>query len=766
MSMYPKDADILSKQTEQLYRSFKYTALGTLLAALVLAFIFSPISETWLVWGWFCAMLAISFYRGIGALIYFRSNELQRGLYKWRLNYIVGAYLASLAWISSLWLFFPEGRPEYQALLVLFLSGISGGAIASQSYDRSIFLGFQGVIYIGIMGRLIWEGGEFAYQLAVLAFISFPFILKAGSDIGKSYFELLLLRRNSEQHNMTLLSTAEQVAHIGYWQWDMQSNEIELSENLRAMAGFHCSKVNFNLFKQKIHVDDQYRLQTEIDKTCQTGQGSSVEFRMRADGKDSWMVMNQVTKLIYPTQDIPTLLGTIQDISSIKSAEQKIFNMAYYDELTGLANRGHFHEHLQKQIKRAQRSEKKLAILCLDLDGFKEINDSLGHEKGDYFLKEFSQRLKQEVRADDFAARLGSDEFCIVLSDILDGSMASISADRYLALQDKPIQIGQQYFNPQMSIGISIYPNDGKDFDTLLRAADTAMYDSKRKGKHRFTFYDEQMTKDALARSELEADLKKAVENREFYLLYQPKVSLENGCVSSVEALIRWQHKERGFIPPNQFIDTAERIGLIDQIGDWVLETACKQLQRWRSKGVEISMAVNISSSHFSTAGFAESVYQVKQRFAIPDDALEIEITESVCRDPLEQREICRELHRNNIRIAIDDFGTGYSSLSLLKQLEVDTLKVDKSFIDGLPHDSASVVLVRSIVKMAMGLGFEVVAEGVETEEQVALICDLKFGYIQGYYFSRPVPAEEISRIAQSPFQLPSATSHTHIASI
>jgi diguanylate cyclase (GGDEF)-like protein len=755
--MRPKDTDILSEQTEQLYSSFRYSAVGTLVVAIVMTFIYGNLSDTKVIWSWFAVVLAVGIYRSICAMFYFRSNETQRSLFKWRLHYVVGAYLAALAWASSIWLFYPVGHPEYQALLILNLAGIAGGAIASQSYDKSILTGFQGVLFFGIMSRLLWEGGQFSYELATLIFLFFVFLIKGGWDIGKSYFELLVLRRDSEQHNLTLLSTTEQVANIGYWQWDMVSSEIELSENLRLMCGFDSLSVDMDIFMQTIHIDDQYRLQTEIENACQTGQKTSVEFRMRAQMEENWIIMNQVTKLIDQPSDKLLLLGTVQDISSIKSAEQKIFDMAYYDELTGLANRGHFHEYLQKQIKHAARTEKKLALLYLDLDGFKEINDTLGHDKGDHFLKEFSQILKQQVRADDFVSRLGGDEFCLVLSDFVDGSMATISAERCLSLSNLAIQINHQHFKPQMSIGISIYPTDGQDVDTLLRAADTAMYHSKQNGKNCFTFYNEQMRRDAISRLELESDLKQAIAKNEFYLLYQPKISMADGSLASVEALIRWQHPERGFVPPDRFIDTAERIGLINQIGDWVLETACKQMKQWKSEGLNLTMAVNISSSHFGSEGFAESVNKVKQQFDISDNALEIEITESVSRAPQDQKMICRELHKKNICVAIDDFGTGYSSLSVIKQLEIDTLKVDKSFIDDLPDDSASVVLVRSIVNIALGLGFEVVAEGVETKEQVELIRNLKFTYIQGYYFSRPVPAKEISTLARTPFLLPSS---------
>lgn len=460
--------------------------------------------------------------------------------------------------------------------------------------------------------------------------------------------------------------------------------------------------------------------------------------------------MNQVIKRLEDNSGKQFLLSTVQDISIIKSAEQKIFDMAYYDELTGLANRGHFRQQLVEQIKHADRNKQKLAVIYIDLDGFKEINDSLGHDVGDLYLQEFSRKLKKQVREEDFIARLGGDEFCMIISDINDAMESINTAERCLELRQQGIQLEHQLVSPQMSIGIAIYPQDGKDVETLLRASDAAMYSAKSKGKHCFTFYDRKMTQDAAQRLKIEGDLHRALANNEFYLVYQPKIHMNDGSMSGVEALLRWNHPDRGLVPPDEFISTAERIGLIDEIGDWVMSTACRQMLEWKDQGLNLNMAINVSPRHFSSINFIEQVMQAKERYNLQAGELEIEITESMSRDPSHHIRVCKELHQHGVKVAIDDFGTGYSSLSVLKQLEVDTLKVDRSFIQQLPWDEASSMMVKAIIKMAKGLGFDIVAEGVETQEQADFLQKLGCAYVQGYYYSRPVEAGQIPLIEKN----------------
>lgn len=696
--------------------------------------------------------MLVSVYRWISALIFSRLEDADKDYTQWRARFTLGTYLAAVCWALPVWMFYPQDYPEYQVLMLMGLAGIAGGAVPVLSYEKKIITVFLIIMLLGIESCLLWIGDKLSYEMAFLSFLYFIFLIKGGRDFGKSYHELLALRQDTEDHNLTLLSTTERVARIGYWQWDMKSSQVELSSNLATMFGMDKRLVDLNSCIDMVHEDDRPRVQMVLDSVCMSGRENSIEYRVRDKMNNKWVIMNQVIKRMKDSAGKPFILSTVQDISIIKSAEKKIFDMAYYDELTGLANRGHFRQQLIEQIKYAARNGQKLAVLYIDLDGFKEINDSLGHNTGDIYLQKFSRRLKKQVRDEDFLARLGGDEFCMIIGDIQDGMESVNTAERCLALKHQGIRLDHQTITPQMSIGIAVYPEDGKDVETLLRASDAAMYSAKSRGKHCFAFYDKQMTRDAAARLELEGDLQVALKKNEFYLVYQPKVVLESGTISGVEALIRWQHPVKGLIPPDEFIATAERIGLISEIGDWVLVSACKQLALWKSEGLNLDMAINVSSSHFSSDDFIDRVIQVKEKYVLAEGELEIEITESMSRDAASHIHVCKALHSHGVKVAIDDFGTGYSSLSILKQLEVDTLKVDRTFIQHLPWDETSAMMVKAIVKMGLGLGlgFDIVAEGVETQEQADFLKKLGSTYVQGYYYSRPVGTEEIPQLAKT----------------
>ena len=750
-----KHQSISQKQTDQLYGRLKYSTYGSTIVALVLVFIVGFRTEQHLApLAWFAVIFAVSLYRWFTARTYNRLNDADKSIYDWRLRFNIGTYLAAITWALPMWLFYPVGYPEYQVLMILGLAGVAGGAIAILSYDKTVVTYFLLAILLGIDSRLIFEGGQLSYELAVLVLLYFLFLLKGGRDIANSFYELLELRKDTEDHNLTLLSTTERIARIGYWQWDMESDFIELSTNLAIICGASDRISSFDACLKKVHRDDKKRVQMAIKSAQETGQESSVEYRLQQSGSKRWIIMNQVVDRLSDTSGKQFLLGTVQDISVIKSAEQKIFDMAYYDELTGLANRGHFREHLAEQVKHANRHSTQLAILYLDLDGFKEINDSLGHLMGDLYLKEVSGLLKQQIRKDDFISRFGGDEFCILLEGINDGVYAALTAKRCLEIGGQGIKLGDREIIPKMSIGIAIFPQDGKDSESLLRAADSAMRSSKSDAKSSFSFYDPCMSESSAKRLSLEADLRTAIKNNEFKLVYQPKVSLASGKILAVEALIRWIHPVRGFVPPDEFIDTSERIGLIDDIGEWVLETACRQQQIWKSQGLSLEMAVNISSSHFGSDSFVQYAKRIKRQFDIKDGELEVEITESMSRDPLQHIKVSEELHLEGIKVAIDDFGTGYSSLSVLKQLQVDTLKIDRAFIQNLPADQPSVLMVKAIINMALGLGFDVIAEGVETEEQAKFLQEQGCPNIQGYFYSRPVDAELIPELVRKNFKL------------
>ncbi|VAW69132.1 diguanylate cyclase/phosphodiesterase (GGDEF & EAL domains) with PAS/PAC sensor(s) [hydrothermal vent metagenome] len=742
------------KQTELLFKGLSYSMLGSLIVAISMALIIAPYAEQNLSWQWFTALVIISIYRWLVYKTYSGLPTDKRNNKRWALHFKLGAYAAAAVWGSSVWLFYPLNHPEYQVLIVLGLAGVAGGALAVLSYDAKIIIYYQLILLAFIESRLLWEHQSFSIELAVLSLFYFGFLMKGGHEIGNNYGELVKLRSDAEKHNLALLSTTEEIARIGYWQWDMQSPDIDLSTNLARMCGVEQSKTAMKSCLLKIHEDDRKRVKMAIDSVVETGAGSTVEYRIKTPKDEEWVIMNQIIKRIENSQGEYSVFGTVQDISIIKSAEDKIFNMAYFDELTGLANRSHFHMHLNEQVKLAKRKNEKLAILYIDLDGFKEINDTMGHDQGDEYLKIISEKLKGVLRDADFIARLGGDEFCIILDGVVEGIDACMVADRCLSLSEEFVDIGYQKINPQMSIGIAIYPDDGRQSTELLKAADTAMYSAKKSGKQTYSFYDPKMTSDSIARLELEAELKKALINNELVLWYQPKISLNSGEMTGVEALIRWQHPQKGMIFPDQFIKLAEQNGLIHKIGEWVLDAACKQQKQWKQKNLNLNIAINVSSSHFSSSQFPEKVEQELDSYGLSPDDIEIEITESQTRNLEEHSAICHKLHNKGIKIAIDDFGTGYSSLSVLKQLEIDTIKVDREFIRELPDEPAAALMVSTIVNMSLGLGYNVVAEGVETYEQAAFLCDLGCPVAQGYYFSKPVPAIEIEELVKKNFTL------------
>jgi len=453
-----------------------------------------------------------------------------------------------------------------------------------------------------------------------------------------------------------------------------------------------------------------------------------------------------------------------RNITERKKAEERIRVLAYYDDLTGLPNRTFYKELLTRALTFAERHGKVMATLFVDLDAFKRINDTLGHDIGDLLLKAVAERLVRCVRKSDYVARsensdipstvsrLGGDEFIILLSGVAQPQDAGKVARRILEDLSLPYTlIGHEVF-VSASIGISLYPTDGQDADSLLKNADIAMYSAKDKGKNTYQFYAGSMNAAALERFTLENDLRRALERGEFLLYYQPKIEIGSGNTVGVEALLRWRHQSRGIIMPAEFIPLAEETGLIVPIGAWVLQAACTQLRAWQAGGIAPqSVAVNLSSRQFAQENLAEAVARILKQTGLEPKCLELEVTESmIMRSPEKAAATLSRLREMGISISIDDFGTGYSSLNYLKDLPLDAVKIDRSFIKNITASRSDEAIARAIIAMAHSLRLRVVAEGVETKEQLALMRELECDEAQGYLFSRPVPADEFSRLLSS----------------
>lgn len=486
--------------------------------------------------------------------------------------------------------------------------------------------------------------------------------------------------------------------------------------------------------------------------------GSSIgkQFELQLPHGGFWFELSVSPKSIVSGQK-PHFIVLSRDITERKMAEQKISQLAYFDSLTRLPNRLSFMEKLGREVRIAQRNGKKLAVLFMDMDGFKGINDTMGHNTGDLILQWTADRLQKGIRPNDMVsrvkdgetevelARLGGDEFTALIPNISKPEEALIVAHRIRELMRHPFLLDGREVVLTASIGIALYPDDGEDADSLLKHADTAMYHAKDKGRDNCQFYSASLTQRVQQRLNLESNLRQALARNEFSLLYQPQLDLTSGRIHSIEALIRWNHPEQGIISPMDFIPLAEENGMIVPIGEWVLRTACIDAARWQHAGYGLRVAVNLSPMQFKDPNLVKTVLDILAQTGLAPELLELEITEgAVMEDSVATLATLEALSIHGVQIALDDFGTGYSSMSYLKRMPLNNLKVDQSFVKGLPHDRDNHAIVRAILSMAQHLGFKVTAEGVETLEQVQALRDMACDTLQGYYFSRPVPAADI----------------------
>ncbi len=432
----------------------------------------------------------------------------------------------------------------------------------------------------------------------------------------------------------------------------------------------------------------------------------------------------------------------------LHDSHEQLRKLAEMDALTGLANRYMFETGLKHAIPQAERQGKTLALVMLDLDKFKDVNDTLGHAVGDRLLVEVSQRLNKTIREGDLLCRLGGDEFAILVHDLNNVASVRLLTHRILASFAEPLVIEGCDIVISASIGIASYPECATDAIQLMKCADVAMYRSKEAGRNQTHFYSRILHQQLQIRVELERELYCAVEAGEFVLYYQPQVNAQSEKMIAVEALIRWQHPSKGLIPPDQFIPIAEEIQLIDEIGHWVLETACKQFHQWRQKykaiDLNLSVAVNLSALQLGQHDFVQHVKHTLNQYQIPPERLELELTESTLSNNTTATDILRELSELGIQLALDDFGTGYSSLTQLQKYPFKVLKIDKSFIQNIQKQNGEALFLKAIYAFAKTLGLQVVAEGVETEWQKNLCKELKIDRIQGYYFAKPMPANEL----------------------
>jgi diguanylate cyclase (GGDEF)-like protein/PAS domain S-box-containing protein len=543
----------------------------------------------------------------------------------------------------------------------------------------------------------------------------------------------------------TNLVNAQRLARVGNWTKDLRTNKLSWSDEMCRIFGVSKREVKDDLLRSFDDPRDITQIHRAIDSAESERAPYSIDHRIVLNTGAVRHVQEQAEYTFDADGNPIQMIGTLLDVTDRKLAEERLAHLAHHDALTGLPNRMLLLERLSQSIAYAQRRDRVVAVLYLDLDRFKVINDTLGHGVGDELLKAVSERLSRSVRASDTVARPGGDEFIMVLADVANESDVHIAAEKIVSLFDEPFVVNENDFVISPSIGVSMYPNDGTDVDTLIKNADAAMYQAKDRGRNTVQHYTAEIHEATVRKLSLESDLRKAVERDEFVVHYQPIVAVAGGQITGFEALVRWKHPVKGLIQPNDFIPQAEESGLIVPLGDWVLRAACAQQKEWERLGCHSGrVTVNMSARQFQQRDLVATIGRIVDEYDITPGTLELELTESlVMRDVKGSMRALLELREMGVGASMDDFGTGYSSLSYLKNFPIASLKIDRSFIDELTIDPFDDAISMAIITLAKSLAIRVIAEGVETKAQLLKLRQLACDEAQGMFFSRPICAAD-----------------------
>jgi diguanylate cyclase (GGDEF)-like protein/PAS domain S-box-containing protein len=570
-------------------------------------------------------------------------------------------------------------------------------------------------------------------------------------------------RKQDESKLLSLterLSLATAVAKVGVWERNLASNTLIWDATMFEIYGFPTIvPMAYEKWFATVYPEDRPAVEATLRRVMDEKDQRSLEFRITLPDGAVRNISAVVGVILDEHANVVRVIGVNMDVTERRVAEETLRNSeadltysSQHDFLTGLPNRMLLNDRISQAIVLALRHKKQIAVLFLDLDGFKHINDYLGHPIGDKLLQSIAKRLVDCVRFSDTVSRQGGDEFVVLLSEVEHSEDAAITARRMLQTVAQAHSIDQHDLHVTTSIGMSVYPDDGLDAETLIKNADTAMYQAKENGRQSYQFFKPAMNIRAVKRQSIEESLRRALERQEFALNYQPKVNLRTGEITGAEALIRWTHPIRGPVSPEQFISVAEDCGLILPIGNWVLREACKQARTWVDAGLPpVTMAVNVSAMEFRGDNFLENVFAILKETRLDPRSLELELTESVLMKRAESTEsIFKTLRATGVRLAVDDFGTGYSSLSYLRKFPVDALKIDQSFVRQITTAPDDTTIVTAIISMGRSLNLRVIAEGVETLEQLAFLKAHQCDEAQGYYFSRPVDAKQFAKLLQT----------------
>jgi len=634
--------------------------------------------------------------------------------------------------------------------------GRKSSLVKSGQHDQDFYRRLWGAIRQGEPYRAVFinrrKSGELYYEEKTITPLKdtqgrITHYVSTGKDITERKKAEEVLRMSEAS-----LANAQRIAHLGSWDWNIVTNELRWSDEIYRIFGLTPQQfgATYEAFLDMVHPDDRQYVVDSVNKALHEREAYNIDHRVvRPDGTER--IVHERAEITHDENGRAVrMTGTAQDVTEYRQAMEHVNYLANYDTLTGLPNRVLLQNRLHEAMLEADRNNRLVAVMFLDLDHFKIINDTLGHDVGDALLKAVAERLVAGVRHGDTISRLGGDEFTIVLTNVAHFDDVTRVARKIIESFTSPFEIDGRELFISPSIGITLYPLDD-DIENALRNADAAMYHAKEMGRNTFQFYTAELNQRTAKRLALETALRHAVERCELQLHYQPQFSLKTGKITGMEALLRWQHPEMGLVPPLEFIPLAEETGLIVPIGEWVLRTACLQARAWHDAGFRgLQVAVNLSGRQFQHYDLAELVKKVLNETGLDPRQLDLELTESLLiHNTHAILDTMEELHALGVSFSMDDFGTGYSSLSYLKRFPIDTLKIDRSFVRDISRDPDDAAIAQAVIAIAHSLGIKVIAEGAETAKQLAFLRAHQCDGVQGYLFSKPVTAGTITRLLQ-----------------